>query len=103
MKFDTRTLSSPLPLAYPSLLKQQLHDLMLRRKSLVQEEPEDEAALEAQLFSRLRSGSGSTALRTQLKTGEFDTLIFEVFSWILDVNCALQRMPRTCNHQSVVA
>ncbi|VDK42022.1 unnamed protein product, partial [Gongylonema pulchrum] len=43
---------------------------MLRRKSLVQEEPEDEATLEAQLFSRLQSGPGlSIALRTQLKTG----------------------------------
>ncbi|VDN34291.1 unnamed protein product [Gongylonema pulchrum] len=69
-KLDSRTLSSPLPLGgYPSLLKQQLHDLMLRRKSLVQEEPEDEATLEAQLFSRLQSGPGlSIALRTQLKT-----------------------------------
>ncbi|KAK0404631.1 hypothetical protein QR680_017547 [Steinernema hermaphroditum] len=43
VKFDTRTLSSPLPLGgHPSLLKQQLRDLVLRRKSLVREEPEEE-------------------------------------------------------------
>uniref|UniRef100_A0A1I7ZWF0 histone deacetylase n=1 Tax=Steinernema glaseri TaxID=37863 RepID=A0A1I7ZWF0_9BILA len=43
VKFDTRTLSSPLPLGgHPSLLKQQLRDLVLRRKSLVREEPEED-------------------------------------------------------------
>uniref|UniRef100_A0A0R3RX49 histone deacetylase n=1 Tax=Elaeophora elaphi TaxID=1147741 RepID=A0A0R3RX49_9BILA len=67
MKFDTRNQNTLLSLGgYPSLLKQQLRDLVLRRKSLVREEPEDEAALEAQLFSRLQSGS---VLSTQLKTG----------------------------------
>ncbi|VDM21273.1 unnamed protein product [Wuchereria bancrofti] len=67
MKFDTRNQNTLLSLGgYPSLLKQQLRDLVLRRKSLVREEPEDEAALEAQLLSRLQSGS---VLSTQLKTG----------------------------------
>lgn len=67
MKFDTRNQNTLLSLGgYPSLLKQQLRDLVLRRKSLVREEPEDETALEAQLLSRLQSGS---ILSTQLKTG----------------------------------
>ncbi|VDK84368.1 unnamed protein product [Litomosoides sigmodontis] len=67
MKFDTRNQNTLLPLGgYPSLLKQQLRDLVLRRKSLVREEPEDEAAFEAQLLLRLQSGS---AVNTQLKTG----------------------------------
>ncbi|VIO88198.1 Histone deacetylase family protein [Brugia malayi] len=67
MKFDTRNQNTLLSLGgYPSLLKQQLRDLVLRRKSLVREEPEDDAALEAQLLSRLQSGS---VLSTQLKTG----------------------------------
>lgn len=69
MKFDTRSQNTLLSLGgYPSLLKQQLRDLVLRRKSLVREEPEDETALEAQLLSRLQSGS---VLSTQLKTGDF--------------------------------
>ncbi|KAL3989896.1 Histone deacetylase domain family protein [Acanthocheilonema viteae] len=67
VKFDTRNQSTLLSLSgYPSLLKQQLRDLVLRRKSLVREEPEDEGALEAQLLLRLQSGSVSS---TQLKTG----------------------------------
>ncbi|MCP9257356.1 Histone deacetylase 4 [Dirofilaria immitis] len=67
IKFDTRSQNTLLSLGgYPSLLKQQLRDLVLRRKSLVREEPEDEAALEAQLLSRLQSGS---ILSTHLKTG----------------------------------
>ncbi|CAG9534480.1 unnamed protein product [Cercopithifilaria johnstoni] len=67
MKFDTRNQNTLLSLGgCPSLLKQQLRDLVLRRKSLVREEPEDEAALEAQLLSRLQGGS---VLSTQLKTG----------------------------------
>uniref|UniRef100_A0A914ZFZ8 histone deacetylase n=1 Tax=Parascaris univalens TaxID=6257 RepID=A0A914ZFZ8_PARUN len=74
VKFDTRTLSSPLPIGgYPSLLKQQLRDLVLRRKSLVREEPEDEAALEAQMMSRLSNGAvddaHSNTANTPLKTG----------------------------------
>uniref|UniRef100_A0A1I8EQD4 histone deacetylase n=1 Tax=Wuchereria bancrofti TaxID=6293 RepID=A0A1I8EQD4_WUCBA len=57
MKFDTRNQNTVLSLGgYPSLLKQQLRDLVLRRKSLVRE-PEDETALEAQLLSCLQSGS----------------------------------------------
>lgn len=69
MKFDTRNQNTLLPLGgYPSLLKQQLRDLVLRRKSLVREEPEDEAAFEAQLLLRLQSGS---VVNTQLKTGIF--------------------------------
>ncbi|EJD76727.1 histone deacetylase 4 [Loa loa] len=67
MKFDTRNQNTLLSVGgYPSLLKQQLRDLVLRRKSLVREEPEDEAALGAQLLLRLQSGS---VLSTQLKTG----------------------------------
>lgn len=82
VKFDTRTLSSPLPIGgYPSLLKQQLRDLVLRRKSLVREEPEDEAALEAQMMSRLSNGAvddaHSTTANTPLKTGKcFLSLFF---------------------------
>uniref|UniRef100_A0A915CUT9 histone deacetylase n=1 Tax=Ditylenchus dipsaci TaxID=166011 RepID=A0A915CUT9_9BILA len=45
---DSRTLPPSLPMGgYPSLLKQQLRDLVLRRKSLVREEPEDESVVEA--------------------------------------------------------
>lgn len=74
VKFDTRTLSSPLPIGgYPSLLKQQLRDLVLRRKSLVREEPEDEAAIEAQLLSRIANGptvnSDGTVSTAAIKTG----------------------------------
>ncbi|VDM46945.1 unnamed protein product [Toxocara canis] len=75
VKFDSRTLSSPLPIGgYPSLLKQQLRDLVLRRKSLVREEPEDEAALEAQMISRLSNGTTEPSAQSAtnnapLKTG----------------------------------
>ncbi|KAI6209614.1 Histone deacetylase 4 [Aphelenchoides besseyi] len=51
---------------YPSLLKQQLRDLVLRRKSLVREEPEEEQMLEA--FSQ-RFQNLSNAQNNQLKTG----------------------------------
>ncbi len=46
VKFDNnRSFTSPLPIGgYPSLLKQQLRDLVLRRKSLVREEPEDDTS-----------------------------------------------------------
>ncbi|VDO55135.1 unnamed protein product, partial [Onchocerca flexuosa] len=67
IKFDARNQNTLLSLGgYPSLLKQQLRDLVLRRKSLVREEPEDEAALEAQLLSRLQSGSDIILLITGL-------------------------------------
>lgn len=70
IKFDTRTLSSPLPIGgYPSLLKQQLRDLVLRRKSLVREEPEDEDIFEAPMNFRLHSKESPCLSGTQLKTG----------------------------------
>ncbi|VDK28768.1 unnamed protein product [Anisakis simplex] len=64
------------------MLKQQLRDLVLRRKSLVREEPEDEAAIEAQLISRLSNGTNELSVGAQqsgtatsggysLKTGLF--------------------------------
>ena len=71
VKFDSRTLSSPLPIGgYPSLLKQQLRDLVLRRKSLVREEPEDEQLFES-LTQRLQALSESAGLcqPDSLKTG----------------------------------
>ena len=68
VKFDTRTLSSPLPIGgYPSLLKQQLRDLVLRRKSLVREEPEDDQLME-NLPQRIQALSETNQLN-QLKTG----------------------------------
>ncbi|KAE9548766.1 hypothetical protein FO519_008020 [Halicephalobus sp. NKZ332] len=68
VKFDTRTLSSPLPIGgYPSLLKQQLRDLVLRRKSLVREEPEDEQLME-NISQRIQALSETNHLN-QLKTG----------------------------------
>uniref|UniRef100_A0AAF5PLJ8 histone deacetylase n=1 Tax=Wuchereria bancrofti TaxID=6293 RepID=A0AAF5PLJ8_WUCBA len=74
MKFDTRNQNTVLSLGgYPSLLKQQLRDLVLRRKSLVRE-PEDETALEAQLLSCLQSGS---VLSTQLKTVFWKSLVYD--------------------------
>jgi acetoin utilization deacetylase AcuC-like enzyme len=67
VKFDSRTLTAPLPIGgYPSLLKQQLRDLVLRRKSLVREEPEDESVMEA--FSQ-RLQSINQTHSSQLKTG----------------------------------
>uniref|UniRef100_A0A7E4UZZ3 histone deacetylase n=1 Tax=Panagrellus redivivus TaxID=6233 RepID=A0A7E4UZZ3_PANRE len=61
VKFDSRTLSSPLPIGgYPSLLKQQLRDLVLRRKSLVREEPEDEQLMET-LNQRIQELSQAAA------------------------------------------
>lgn len=72
MKFDTRNLTAALPLGgYPSLLKQQLRDLVLRRKSLVREEPEDEtlAASSSLAATSERWQSGSTTNSSQLKTG----------------------------------
>ncbi|KAH7728092.1 CRE-HDA-4 protein [Aphelenchoides avenae] len=67
VKFDTRTLTAPLPIGgYPSLLKQQLRDLVLRRKSLVREEPEDETNMETftQKMQTLSETQGA-----QLKSG----------------------------------
>uniref|UniRef100_A0A914N924 histone deacetylase n=1 Tax=Meloidogyne incognita TaxID=6306 RepID=A0A914N924_MELIC len=51
VRFDNRTLAAPAPQmpslgGYPSLLKQQLRDLVLRRKSLVREEPEDDTLMD---------------------------------------------------------
>ncbi|KAF7639704.1 Hist_deacetyl domain-containing protein [Meloidogyne graminicola] len=51
VRFDSRTLAAPAPQmpslgGYPSLLKQQLRDLVLRRKSLVREEPEDDTLMD---------------------------------------------------------
>ncbi|VDN06699.1 unnamed protein product [Thelazia callipaeda] len=70
IKLDTLTQNTLLSLGgYPSLLKQQLRDLVLRRKSLVREEPEDEGALEAQLSSRFQGAPGLPDMNTQLKTG----------------------------------
>uniref|UniRef100_A0A0N5ANR4 histone deacetylase n=1 Tax=Syphacia muris TaxID=451379 RepID=A0A0N5ANR4_9BILA len=57
-KLDAREVGQSLPFGgYQSLLKQQIRDLILRRKSLVREEPEDEAAVETQLLSKISSGS----------------------------------------------
>uniref|UniRef100_A0A914BXY9 histone deacetylase n=1 Tax=Acrobeloides nanus TaxID=290746 RepID=A0A914BXY9_9BILA len=67
VKFDNRTFTSPLPIGgYPSLLKQQLRDLVLRRKSLVREEPEDETLVEnfTQRYQTLAQNQNN-----QLKTG----------------------------------
>ncbi len=71
VKFDaTRSFTSPLPIGgYPSLLKQQLRDLVLRRKSLVREEPEDDAellALHAENLNRIANGAIHSS---ELKTG----------------------------------
>ncbi len=76
-KFDTSggrsSLTSPsLPIGgYPSLLKQQLRDLVLRRKSLVREEPEDEMSDYAGIspasvdhLNRIANGVMLTGLKT---------------------------------------
>lgn len=54
-------------LGYPSLLKQQLRDLVLRRKSLVREEPESEEVA-GDTHRQISFGQGSQ--NNQLKTGE---------------------------------
>lgn len=62
-----------LPLGgYSSLLKQQLRDIVLRRKSLVREEPEDESLMEA-LQQRLQTISQRN---NQLKTGKILKVLF---------------------------
>ncbi|TKR81139.1 hypothetical protein L596_015067 [Steinernema carpocapsae] len=75
VKFDTRTLSSPLPLGgHPSLLKQQLRDLVLRRKSLVREEPEDELNMETDATPNGSIDLHSAISRSAPKTGlAYDT------------------------------
>lgn len=55
-------------LGYPSLLKQQLRDLVLRRKSLVREEPEDESVAEAHRQAALFAQAHQQ--NNQLKTGK---------------------------------
>lgn len=75
VKFDNRsTFAAPLPAGgYPSLLKQQLRDLVLRRKSLVREEPEDDSIISdafSQQWPTLNFGRN-----TQLKTGFYKFLI----------------------------
>ena len=57
-------------LGYPSLLKQQLRDLVLRRKSLVREEPEDDTIMEF-TNSRAQLSAQPMVAGTQLKTGRF--------------------------------
>ncbi|KAI1724185.1 histone deacetylase domain-containing protein [Ditylenchus destructor] len=68
VKFDTRSFNNgPLPIGgYPSLLKQQLRDLVLRRKSLVREEPESEE-VGGDAHRQISFGQGSQ--NNQLKTG----------------------------------
>lgn len=61
VKFDStaRNAQPPLPIGgYPSLLKQQLRDLVLRRKSLVREEPEE------QMSEAATTSSAADALAT---------------------------------------
>lgn len=66
VKFDNRTFTSPLPIGgYPSLLKQQLRDLVLRRKSLVREEPEEAVEAIENFTQRLQN----LVQGNQLKTG----------------------------------
>ena len=61
VRFDNRTAPAPPSLGYPSLLKQQLRDLVLRRKSLVREEPEDGADSMMEFTnSRAQIGGGGT-------------------------------------------
>jgi hypothetical protein len=67
VRFDNRT-AAPMSLGYPSLLKQQLRDLVLRRKSLVREEPEDDSIMDFQ-NNRQVSGGVQPVAGTQLKTG----------------------------------
>lgn len=53
---------------YPSLLKQQLRDLVLRRKSLVREEPENDSIIPNILTQQWTT---SICSNNQLKTGLF--------------------------------
>lgn len=65
-RFETPRSALPIG-GYSSLLKQQLRDIVLRRKSLVREEPEDESMMEA-LQQRLHTISQMR--KNQLKTGK---------------------------------
>lgn len=70
VRFDNRT-AAPMSLGYPSLLKQQLRDLVLRRKSLVREEPEDDTMMDFQNNRTQVSANGQSVAGFQLKTGHF--------------------------------
>lgn len=83
VRFDTSRNTLPISGGYPSLLKQQLRDLVLRRKSLVREEPEEEQTMEVfsmakrQQQQHVASSTGSPSVSgiaipfsfSQLKTG----------------------------------
>ncbi|KAL3114605.1 hypothetical protein niasHT_014412 [Heterodera trifolii] len=64
VRFDNRTATM-----FPSLLKQQLRDLVLRRKSLVREEPEDDTMMEFSHSRTTHSGTEKLLVNNQLKSG----------------------------------
>uniref|UniRef100_A0A914ICJ4 histone deacetylase n=1 Tax=Globodera rostochiensis TaxID=31243 RepID=A0A914ICJ4_GLORO len=67
VRFDNR--STPMSIGYPSLLKQQLRDLVLRRKSLVREEPEDDTMMDFSNNRTAQPGNESLLVSNQLKSG----------------------------------
>lgn len=79
VRFDNR--NAPMSLGYPSLLKQQLRDLVLRRKSLVREETEDDTMMEFANAARGQSNAGGAETGNQLKTGLSFSLHYKKFTF----------------------
>ena len=97
VRFDNRTLAAPPPQmpslgGYPSLLKQQLRDLVLRRKSLVREEPEDDTLMDFTSnrgsISVQQGGDGTTNANSNVLINAVDqSLKTGIYFWIfLDVS-----------------